>query len=408
MPCAALPVKSQLYSITFILHLDLCFLSHNVNEVMKIIVCSGSARSLILFRRELLRAFIGAGYEVVAMAPDHDQETEDRLKLMGIRFIQLSYARTGMNPLADCLYIRSLATLFKKEQPDRVFAYTIKAMIASGLAARIASVNRVDMLVSGAGYLFAAEPKSIRRSLLRFFTLPLLRRSLGKSRALIFQNGEDVQTYRNYRLISSGTEVLVVGGSGVDLTQFVASAHPENVIRFCMIARLIREKGVEEYVRAAKQLRQRFGSRVECLLVGPTDDTPGSLSGDEIALWSKTGAIRYLGEVRDVRPILADSAVFVLPSFYMEGVPRTLLEAMAMGRALITTDHRGCRETVVDGCNGFLVPVRDEGALYEAMECFVLEPSYIAKMGMESRRLAEKHFDVNQVTDRMMGILMAK
>lgn len=369
---------------------------------MKVVVLSGACRSLILFRKHLLRGFRDVGYEVVAVAPDRDALTVETLESLGIRFVQIPYARTGLNPLADWAYLSRLKAFLRTEQPDRLFAYTIKAMLYGGVAARWVKLPRVDLLVSGVGSMFADGEMGFWKRCARALWLPFFRYALRDTCVLFFQNKDDVTTYRQHALISEETEVVVVPGSGVDLDEFRVEPLPKQGTRFCMIGRLIREKGVFEYAQAASILKNRYGAAVEFCLVGPEVGGARGVESVQLQAWISSGVIQYLGEVEDVRPALTQVSVYVLPSYYMEGVPRSILEALAMGRAIVTTDHRGCRETVKHGENGLLVPPRDVAALVSAMERFVLEPELAGKMGIQSRELAKRQFDVIAVTRMML------
>lgn len=313
---------------------------------------------------------IQSGANVIASAPDYDADTVAELEDMGVRYEQLSFERTGRNPFGDLIYCFRLMAFFKREAPDQVFAYTVKAVLYGCLAARFTTVPKVHALISGVGYLFSDGASRKKSALLRVL-LPVYRFALRRVAVIFFQNPDDVATYQSFGLIAPESEIVQVNGSGVDLAAFSPNAIPMEPIRFCLIARLIRDKGLYEYAEAARLLKARYGSAVECILVGPTDTNPGAIPAADLFEWQQSGVIDYRGELRDVRTVLGESSVYVLPSYYMEGVPRTILEAMAMGRPIVTCDSRGCRETVEAGVNGYLVPPRDSASLFEAMALFV-------------------------------------
>ena len=225
---------------------------------------------------------------------------------------------------------------------------------------------------------------------------------------VFFQNDEDAAHF-----IASGSlspeKVVRVNGTGVDLARYALVPPVRKPVTFLLMARLLREKGICEYAAAARQVRARH-PEARFVLLGGLDPNPGGLARDEVEVWVREGVLEWPGAVDDVRPWIAQASVYVLPSYYREGVPRSTQEAMAMGRPVITTDNVGCRETVVDGVNGFLVPVRDVDALVAAMEHFIAEPALIESMGRESRRLAEERFDIHRINAVMleaMGIRAA-
>jgi len=234
----------------------------------------------------------------------------------------------------------------------------------------------------------------------------LYRIALVRNEKVFFQNPDDLKLFQELKLVAA-RKCLLVSGSGVNLGYYKPAALPTGAPAFLMIARLLKEKGFEEYVKAAQIVKQKYPETVFRMIAWQLAGSPSVISSDQVERWKDEGLVEIFGETNDVRPFLAGASVYVLPS-YREGTPRTVLEAMAMGRAIITTDAPGCRETVVDGVNGFLVPERDSKSLAEAMERFILEPELIAKMGKASRRIAEEKYNVhivNQVINRTMGLL---
>lgn len=232
------------------------------------------------------------------------------------------------------------------------------------------------------------------------FVRVLYRSTLTKVEKVFFQNPDDLSLFRNEGLLPEATAAVVVNGSGVDTSFFAPGAMPAGGPVFLMLGRLLGAKGVREYVRAAAIVRQRH-PQVECCLGGWIDDGPDAIDRDELDGWISSGAIRYLGPLDDVRPAIAAAHVYVLPS-YREGTPRTVLEAMAMGRPVITTDAPGCRETVDEGQNGFLVPVGSVNALVASMLNFVENPALAPCMGSCSRQIAEDKYDVRKVNAVML------
>ena len=223
---------------------------------------------------------------------------------------------------------------------------------------------------------------------------------------VFFQNPDDLNLFKQLKLISPATPTAVVNGSGVDVSEYDVAPLPisedDNTpeLRFLLIARLLGDKGVREYAQAAKRIKAKY-HQTQFDLVGWIDDNPDSIDQQELDNWIKDGTINFWGKLSDVKPAIAASAIYVLPS-YREGTPRTVLEAMAMGRPVITTDAPGCRETVTDEVNGFLVPVKSVDGLTEAMKKFITDPGLINTMGKASRKIAEEKFDVHAVNNFML------
>jgi glycosyltransferase involved in cell wall biosynthesis len=229
----------------------------------------------------------------------------------------------------------------------------------------------------------------------------LYRTSLRRTDGVFFQNHDDLEDFRRLAIIGERHRAIRVNGSGVDTSHYRFSPPRLEPPTFLLIARLLKDKGIVEFVEAARRLRARH-PQARFRLLGPLDSNPAAIPMGDLERWRAEGVVEYLGEAEDVRPHLADTTAFVLPSAYREGIPRTLLEAMSTGRALITTDTPGCRDTVLPGENGFLVPVRDAGALADAMERFVVQPDLAVDFGRRSRTLAEERFDVRKVNAVML------
>ncbi|MGH6921577.1 MAG: glycosyltransferase family 4 protein [Geminicoccaceae bacterium] len=365
----------------------------------KVVVIGGFAPALISFRGDLIAAMASAGHEVIACAPGTHPEVAEALRARGARYLPVKLDRSGTNPLADLSSLLSLRQLFRQLRPDLVLAYTAKAVIYGAGAARLAGVPRIFAMITGLGYAFI-EGRELKRRILRQMTTRLYRASLAGCDAILFQNGDDLEDFRRAGIVAAGKRLIRVDGSGVDIEHYGFSPVSPAPPTFLLIARLLRDKGIVEYVEAARRLRAAHPEARFCLL-GPMDPNPAGLSAAMLDGWRAEGVIEYLGETADVRPHLRASSVYVLPS-YREGMPRTVLEAMAVGRAIVTTDTPGCRETVVEGDNGYLVPPRDASALAEAMRRFIRQPELAVAMGARSRRLAEQRFDVHRINAVML------
>lgn len=356
--------------------------------------------SLIKFRGPLIEALISAGCEVHVAVPALDPHSDiaTRLNAQGVQIHHIPLQRTGLNPVKDMSVLFALRKLMRQIRADYVLGYTIKPVIYGSLAAWMAGVTNRFALITELGYAFTGEATGLRK-LLRTLIQQLYRFSLSRNQLVFFQNPDDEALFRALSLLKPAISSCIVNGSGVDVAEYTVAALPEKR-SFLLIARLLGDKGVREYAQAAALVKQRFPD-VTFRLVGWIDDNPDAISQAELDAWIESGTIEFLGKLSDVRPAINDSSVYVLPS-YREGTPCTVLEAMAMGRAVITTDAPGCRETVVDGDNGYLVPVQDVSSLAAAMIKLVESPARVTAMGARSRQMAEDKYDVHKVNTVML------
>ena len=356
------------------------------------------APSLVTFRGPLIEALKARGHEVLAAAPNLDGGTEGALRSLGAEPTSLRLSNASLNPLAMLRSFAELRRLLLRRRPDVLLSYTIKPVILGALAGRAAGVPRIVSLITGLGFAFTGEGGSLKRRLARWAASRLYRAALSRSDLVLFQNPDDQALFRELGMLSPVARTEIVDGSGVDTNHYRSSPPPPGA-SFLMIARLLRDKGIREFAEAAKRLRREH-PKVPVALIGYLDPSPDSLTRAELDALVACG-ITFHGKLDDVRPALAECSVYVLPS-YREGTPRSVLEAMATGRAVITTDAPGCRETVIDGVNGLLVPPRDADALYAAMLRFVAEPDLAARMGEQSRRIAETRYDARKVSADML------
>lgn len=359
--------------------------------------------SLLTFRGALIEALVARGLRVHIAAPGLgvDSNVRRQLESKGVVVHEVPLRRTGMNPFADLRTLLALWCLMRTIRPHYVMAYTVKPVVYGLLAAWLARVPRRFALITGLGYAFQGqdEAKGARR-LLRYIVHGLYAAALRHAEKVFFQNPDDEALFRASDILESRTSSVVINGSGVDINEFGATPMPDDGPNFLLIARLLGDKGVREFAQAAAYIRLRHPS-VRFSLAGWIDDNPNAISQHELDSWVSTGTLEYLGRLSDVRPALSACSVYVLPS-YREGTPRTVLEAMAMARPIITTDAPGCRETVVEGDNGYLVPVKSVDALIFAMERFINEPSLSRRLGLRSRVLAETKYDVHKVNKIML------
>jgi glycosyltransferase involved in cell wall biosynthesis len=369
----------------------------------RVALISNQAFSLVNFRGDLIKKLVLSGCQVFALAPDFTQENRRALDVLGAQVVEIPLTRTGMHPMREAYNTLLLVFILRRIQPQVILGYTIKPVIFGTVAAWLARIPRRVAMIEGLGYVFTPdnEQVSVSRRALNVLVRSLYWFSLKLASTVIFLNREDANEFIVSKLVKE-SKVNVLGGIGVDLSHWKCTPPPRGQICFVMVARLLREKGIYEYAAAAKTVKEQYPNAVFVLL-GDLDVNPGSLKKEDINGWVAAGLLVWPGHV-DVKPWLEQASVFVLPS-YREGVPRSTQEAMAIGRAVITTDVPGCRETVVDGVNGFLVPARDADALAAAMLKFIIDPSLISAMGPESRRMAQDRFDVNEVNGRLISAL---
>ncbi|MGN6103563.1 MAG: glycosyltransferase family 4 protein, partial [Kofleriaceae bacterium] len=327
---------------------------------MRVVVIGGWAPSLIKFRGPLLAALVARGHQVTAMAADGSPEVTAALGELGVAFEPLFLQRAGLDPRADLRTLITLTTRLRERAPDAVLAYTIKPVIYGMIAAALAGVGRRGAMITGLGYALT-RARSPKQRVVAQVARGLYRLGLGRSHVVFFQNPDDRRELEQLGVVPRHVRVAMVRGSGVDLDHYAPSPLPDGPPRFLFVGRLLRDKGIGEFAEAAARVRARHPD-ARFQIVGWIDPNPESVSRADLDRWIAAGAVEYLGATDDIRPHLRAAHALILPS-YREGTPRSVLEAMSMGRAVITTDAPGCRETVVHGESGLLVPVGDAGAL---------------------------------------------
>lgn len=358
---------------------------------MKVMVLSSFTTSLFWFRIDMMRSFLSAGCEVVAVGDGSEAEWTGKFHALGIRYRQIPVERNGTNPLRDLKTLKALYRLLKEERPDKVFSYQAKTVIYGGITARMLGITEVYPLIAGVGSVFLGD--GLKKKMIRAVLIAEYRLGLKKAKCVFFQNRDDLAVFTSHGILNAD-KVVLLHGSGVNLDKFPPAALPDT-LGFLCISRLIRDKGVGEYLEASREIRKRHPN-VRCVLVGPFDTNPSAIKPEDLQPHIDDGSIEYVGEQKDVYPYLKACTAYVLPSYH-EGTPKTVLEAMASARAIITTDAPGCRETVADGVNGYLVPVKDADAIVEAMERIIATPAKTVEMAKAARILAEEKYDVNKV-----------
>lgn len=373
---------------------------------MKITLISQNASpGLVIFRKELIQYLSAQGHKVYCFAIDFTDATREQVKKLGGIPVEYSLNRTGLNPLRDIRDTWALSRQLKEIKPDLMFSFFAKPVIYGSLAAKLAGVPKRIGMLEGLGFTFTEQPYPLpfKTKLIRWVQVQLYRLSVPLLDKIIFLNPDDPKDLlEKYSIKSKKTEIL--GAIGLDLTNYAFVQPDTSKRRLIFIGRLLAEKGINEYIGAAKLVKQQYPDAEFVVLGGLDEGNPGGLKKAQLEALIKENIIIYPGHVNDVPRWIAEASVFVLPS-YREGVPRSTQEAMAIGRAVITTDVPGCRETVEHSVNGFIVPKWDEKALAEAMVTFIEQPELIEKMGLESYRIAQEKFDVVEVNKKLVQIL---
>lgn len=365
-----------------------------------VVLIGGLAESLTNFRGDLIRSLVDAGHRVTAMAATSSAEQIQAIESLGASFRAFPIQRNGLNPWKDLQTLLALRKTIRHLCPDVVLSYTIKPVIWGGIALADMERIRYYALITGLGFAFHGEGSL--RKLLTSVVSGLYRSALARATNVIFQNTDNRDLFISREIVPA-SKCNVVLGSGVNVSSFCVEAFPESAPVFLLIARLLGAKGLREYADAARMVKKRYPEAI-FQLVGPADPSPDGVSLQDVNGWHSEGVVEYLGPASDVRPFIAGCHVYVLPSYH-EGMPRTVLEAMAMGRPILTTDVPGCRETVVPGENGYLVPMADADALAERMIWFLDNRGQWLKMGKASRHMAEELFDVHKVNAEMLNIM---
>jgi glycosyltransferase involved in cell wall biosynthesis len=366
------------------------------------------ASSFYGFRADLICTLLKKGHQVYAFTSEYTAEDLIKIEKLGATPITYTLNRGGLNPFADIIATYRLSKKIKKIKPDLVFSYFSKPVIFGTLASKLAKAPRVVGMLEGLGYTFTEQPEGLSKKtqLIKKIQVFLYKIALPQLDQLIFLNPDDPKDLLEKHAIHA-KNVEVLGGIGLNLQDY--PYQPLNSIRtpikFLFIGRLLKEKGIHEFVQAAKLVKEKYPETEFTVLGAIDDENLGALSEAELNQLIQTNIIHYPGHVSNVSDWIAENHIFVLPSYYREGVPRSTQEAMAIGRAIITTDVPGCRETVVDGVNGFLVPKWNPEALADKMIYFIENPGQVSLMGAASYEIAKEKFDANVVNKRLIKFL---
>jgi len=366
---------------------------------MKILIVGTLPSSLYNFRGKLLQHFKCLDFNVTALASNASVEEVKEVERLGAQYIDYPVSRSGLNPKEDLKTFKSLRDIIKKQQPEVILAYTIKPIIWGAFAARALPSCHFYALVTGLGFAF--QKGNLKKNLLMKLVIFLYKTALKRADKVIFQNPDNKQVFIDFNIVPEH-KTCVVNGSGVDINRFEVKPLTSTP-KFLLIARLLGDKGIREYIQAANIVKKLYPQAIFQLL-GPEDPSPDGISLEELSKLNTNNALEYLGATDDVRPFIEGCNIFVLPSYH-EGLPRTVLEAMATGRPILTTDVPGCRETVINGENGWLVEKANVEQLVERMIWYVENSQEWQRMAKRSREIAMEKFDVHKVNADLIDIM---
>ena len=366
---------------------------------MKIAVLSSHTPSLFWFRLEMMKEFVDRGHSVIALGADPEAKWKDKFSSHDIDYRQLSVERNGVNPIKDLQTLAELYRFMKLERPDRIFTYQAKTVIYGSLAAHLNGIREIYSLIAGLGSIFIGT--GIKNRLIREIMQLQYKVACNCSKVVFFQNHDDKGEFLRRGLVKEN-KTEIINGSGVNIDKFKPVSLPENPA-FLFIGRLIKDKGIMEYLQASRIIKSKY-PEVRCMIVGPFDSNPSALKPEELQPYIEDGIVEYFGEQSDVRPFIAQCSTYVLPSYH-EGTPKTVLEAMAMGRPIITTDAPGCKETIKDGLNGYLVEVKNIHGLVDRMIHTIIHPDIWKEMGAASSEIAKEKYDVGMVNKAIMQVM---
>lgn len=373
-----------------------------------IILIGTTASMTIQFRRDLIKLLVQNNWQVYTFVCEYKDDELKTLESLGATPITYKMSRGGLNPFADIASMWDLKKKITKIKPDIVFSFFAKPIVYGTLAARLAKVSRIIGMLEGLGYSFTEQPNglTLKTKIVKSIQVLLYKIALPKLDRIFFLNPDDPNDLL-YKYNIPVKNVSVLGGIGLNLDNYPYSLAPTSPLHFLFIGRLLKEKGIFEFITAVKHVKSVYPDTRVTVLGAIDPHNMGALSQVELDQLLAEKLFEYPGYVANIQEWITKASVFVLPS-YREGVPRSTQEAMAIGRPIITTDAPGCRETVIDGQNGFLVPKWDANALAEKMIYFIEHPEQVNIMGKESYKLAKEHFDADKINRKLCNILDIK
>ncbi len=366
---------------------------------MRVLVIAPKNKTIFNFRGDLIKGMIANGHEVYAIGPNQDF-MEDVMALGIKEFIEVPFVKDNTSIFGDLKYCKRLKKAIKQLAPDLVFSYTIKPVIYGSIAAKSVGVKKIYPMVTGLGRVYSSN--SFKAKLVRFLVGRLYKRAFKKCDKVMFQNYDDLNRFVELGYLSLD-KAEHVDGSGVNMNRFAFDGLPEEHV-FLMTSRIIKEKGVFEYCNAARKVKKEY-PEAKFTLLGGFDSSIGAVEPEDIQEYIDDGSIEFPGETKDVVPFLKRCRYFVLPTYYCEGLPRTILEAMAMGRPVLTTDWPGCRDAVKDGVNGYLVEPKNVEMLAQKMISLMQNEELAQKMSQNALKRCKTTYDVNVVNEKMLSIM---
>jgi glycosyltransferase involved in cell wall biosynthesis len=364
---------------------------------IKIAVLTSDPQSIFWHRFDLVQAFSTISNDVLIISGGNSDWAK-KFNKHKLRHIPIRLARNGLNPLTDLMTCLDFIKILRQEKPNKIFVYQAKAVVYGCWAAHLCGIKEVYTMLSGLGSVLRTSNHGVKQQILCLLLRLLYKNAFKYSKIVFFQNADDRQIMLDNKCLPF-EKTYLINGSGVDINNYYPCRLP-SIPTFLYIGRLVRDKGVGEYLEACKKIKAKY-ENIRCLLVGPFDTNPSSLDTSDLKPYIDTEIIEYMGEQEDVRPFISQCSTYILPSYH-EGTPRSVLQAMAMERAIITTDAPGCRETVRNGDNGFLVPVKDVDAIVERMEILINNPELNAQMGKKSRIIAVEKYDVRLINQLIL------
>ena len=371
-------------------------------DTKTILVIAPKTSNLISFRGDLLCDLKKNGCNIVAVVPE--DEEKEFFKENGIKVRLINLDKNSLSAFGALSYYKSLKKIIKEEKPDKVFSYTIKPVIFGSMAAKKAGVKDIYSLICGLGILFCSNSWKIK--LLRPIGGAMYKHALKYNKKVIFQNKDDIDEFVSRGYVKR-SQCELVNGSGVNLNRYARNKLPKNKVSFLMVSRILKEKGVLEYFKAAKIVKEKYPD-VEFVFAGAVDKNKNAVDMEMLQPYIIEGDVKCMINSKEVPKLLSESSVFVLPSYYREGIPKALIEATAMGRPILTTNMPGCRETIVEGENGLFVKVKRANDLAEKMIWMVEHQDKLQEMGDKSFAMCKEKFTIDIIDGRMMEIMGVK
>ena len=366
---------------------------------MKILVVSPKNKTVFNFRGDLIKDMIAKGNEVYVTGPNKDF-VEDIMDLGVKEFIEVPLVKDNTSISGDFIYLKKLKRVIANVQPELMFAYTIKPVIYGSLAAKSCGVKKIYPMVTGLGRVYASE--NLKTKMVRAVIKVLYQKAFKACDKVIFQNPDDVREFVAGNYLPAN-KCVVVNGSGVNMDRFYRSDLPDKPV-FLMVSRIIKEKGVLDFAQAAREVKKKV-PEARFIVLGGSDKSIGAQKEGDVREYIDDGSIELPGEVKDPVSFYAQASVFVLPSYYREGLPRTILEGMSCGRPIITTNWTGCREPIEDGVNGYLVPIKSPEELAKRMYELATDREKVLKMSDAAFKTCKERYAVEIVNQQMRKVM---